>query len=335
MPQRGQEPALGLRGLFGQLLLVHGQLPLLATAQARTDRPDQDEQQQRTDQDVAEDRHAAAPPGWQHLHLQLLRRRPRTIGGGRLHFDDVAAGRQSRQRALAVAALLHPVLVIPAYPEAVAVALGIGIRQQPCIDLQVAIIRSQQQGAGVRQRLPAACIVAAHAHLGNHQRRPGQHHVVGIHVECNQAGLGDGQNATIGIHRWRPAGELGIGQAIAFIEQLQASCFRVPAQQAARRGRPHPAIVGQCQAPHADRRHTGASINALDQAQAHAIPLVALQRALAGQPQLLRIHPHQVVDQPARDPRHRFEATGLLTPDAHVAHHPCLAMGIEADLLDG
>ncbi|KKD57037.1 hypothetical protein VM57_14945, partial [Stenotrophomonas maltophilia] len=44
MPQRGQEPALGLRGLFGQLLLVHGQLPLLATAQARTDRPDQDEQ---------------------------------------------------------------------------------------------------------------------------------------------------------------------------------------------------------------------------------------------------------------------------------------------------
>ncbi|KAG0937822.1 hypothetical protein G6F31_015542 [Rhizopus arrhizus] len=173
MAQRGQEATLGLRSLLGQLLLVHGQLPLLATAQAPPDRPGQ------------------------------------------------AAGGQPGQRTLTIPALLHPVLVIAAHPEAVAVALWIGIRQQACVDLQVTIIRPKQQGAGIGQWLPAACVIAAHAYLGNHQRRRRQRDVSGIHVEGNQAGLGDGEHAAIGIHCRRPAGEFGIGQAIAFIEQLQ------------------------------------------------------------------------------------------------------------------
>ncbi len=101
--QRGQETALGLRGLLGQLLLVHRQLPLLAAAQPRADRPDQNHQQQRPQQDVAEYRHAAAPPRRQHLHLQLLRRCPRAPGGRGLHLDDIAAGRQPRQGTLAIA----------------------------------------------------------------------------------------------------------------------------------------------------------------------------------------------------------------------------------------
>lgn len=99
--ERGQETGLGTRGLFGQFLLVHRQLPRIQAAQAPTvqqQRGGHDAQRQQAQRDQTPRRQ---PPGRPHLEVQFLALRPQTVGGPPLHFQGVMPGGQAREQAFA------------------------------------------------------------------------------------------------------------------------------------------------------------------------------------------------------------------------------------------
>ncbi|MNU97377.1 hypothetical protein D3C71_874490 [compost metagenome] len=334
VPERGQELALGLRGLLGDLLLVHRQLPLLAPPQAHPRHVHHRRHQQQPQQQVGQDRPAAAPPRRQHLHAERARRRPLPLRRGGLHIDGVLARGKPRQQPLAVGGLHHPVLVIARDPVAVAVALRIGEGQQACGDDQVAVLRTEHDRRIRGQRLLALGVVAADLQVVDHQLRWRHRQVGRIRIETDQPGGSHRQDPAIGGAHWRAPAELHVGQAVALTIDAQPALRPVPAHQATRRGRPHQAPAAGHHPAHRYRRQALGRPDAFAQGHAQAIPAIALQGAVAGQPDLVRAGPGDVVDAAPRNPRHLLEAALVPAQQAHVAHDPQLPARIEQHLLD-
>jgi hypothetical protein len=124
--KRGQEVGLGLRGLFGQLALVLGQLPGAAAAQPQAVQVQRSTGQQQCQQRPRRQSPGAAPPRRQHAKVQGLDRRPHPVAAAALDLQCVASGRQAREQPLAAHAHLHPVRVVAAQSEAITAVVSAG-----------------------------------------------------------------------------------------------------------------------------------------------------------------------------------------------------------------
>gem|GEM_PF-6057057 len=226
--------------------------------------------------------------------------------------------RQAREQALAGGADFHPVRVVTAKPEAVAVGRRVGKGQQPRDDMQVAVAILDFQ-----RLLPGQVVrplVTAHAHPLDHQRRLAaggfqqrrfvQHHALGG---------APGNLSGGGLHQRTPA-EFLSRQPVMHAIQADRTAGRVDPDQATCTAGPRHTVAVHHQSARCQCRKFAFGANAVQQRQPLPIPQVLVHVPEPGHPDHAGIGDPERVDPVQGAARQAFKSGQL----RHPRHQPAL-----------